>query len=482
MKAEIKQLIVDLLNSGVTKPNKILECLREKGLTLPKKSQLTNFLQVHRQNISPPILSLGSLENHVTSLRQIPEEEDKAYVTHCIFDYNDKWFGVSFSTRRLLNLTTNHSSIQCDATYKLCWEGFPILITGITDKKNTFHPISISITTGETARDYEFIFNSLKKAIGQSYKPSLLIADASEAITNGFAESFGTDFKRAYCSFHVLKNVDSKRNLVKNKSKWLELRNGIIEIQLSRSTDHFQAISKLWSKMYMDDPETKDFCNYLKEEYLDRRQNWYEGYALGFPSTNNGLEATNRWIKSQGTLRNRLPMGELMNFLIKQSNSWSYERNPSNPNCKFFAEEPLVSLKIETAAFQWSQAQPDIKFRTSGDGNHVTYFISASGKPKLKEDEINKYLRVTSNCSWRTFDGYLSSITRLWMVTLNKSNWKLSGCTCPFYLKKNICKHIVGLAINLKLTELSASAKDIPLGKKRKRGRPGKATKALIVD
>jgi len=41
---------------------------------------------------------------------------------------------------------------------------------------------------------------------------------------------------------------------------------------------------------------------------------------------------------------------------------------------------------------------------------------------------------------------------------------------------------MVGLAVNLKLTELSASVKDIPLGKKRKRGRPGKATKPLIVD
>jgi len=99
MKPGIKQYIVDLLSSGVSKPNKILESLRDKGLTPPRKSQLINFLLVHRQNTSPPILSLGSLESYVTNLRHIPEDEDKPYVTHCIFDYVEKWFRVSFSTR-----------------------------------------------------------------------------------------------------------------------------------------------------------------------------------------------------------------------------------------------------------------------------------------------------------------------------------------------------------------------------------------------
>jgi len=124
--------------------------------------------------------------------------------------------------------------------YKLCWEGFPVLITGVSDKQNTFHPISISVTTGETSRDYAFIFNALKISIGLTYKPTLLIADASEAITNGFSETFGTEFRRAFCSFHVMKNVDSNRHLVSNKVKWMQLRSTIAEMQLQDQRNIFK--------------------------------------------------------------------------------------------------------------------------------------------------------------------------------------------------------------------------------------------------
>jgi len=247
---------LDLVSSENCKPNKILESLQDKGLTPPKKSQLNNFLQVHRQKSNPAIVSLGGLQSYVSKFTQKPEDEDQAYVIYSIFDYNDKWFGISVSTRRLLTLIENKTSLQCDATYKLCWEGFPVLITGLSDKQNTFHPISISITTGETSRDYGFIFNALKIAICITYKPTLLIADASEAITNGFAETFGTEFRRAYCSFHVMKNVDSKRHLVNNKVKWIQLRSTIAEMQLARSPEHFQALQKLWSKLYKDDDDT----------------------------------------------------------------------------------------------------------------------------------------------------------------------------------------------------------------------------------
>ncbi len=57
--------------------------------------------------------------------------------------------------------------------------------------------------------------------------------------------------------------------------------------------------------------------------------------------------------------------------------------------------------------------------------------------------------------------------------------WIKSTCTCPIYLKNFICKHIVGLAIRLKKYEVVPEAKSIPIGEKRKRGRPAQAKKAL---
>jgi hypothetical protein len=44
-----------------------------------------------------------------------------------------------------------------------------------------------------------------------------------------------------------------------------------------------------------------------------------------------------------------------------------------------------------------------------------------------------------------------------------------------------ICKHIIGIAIRLKYVKPPPEARNISIQGKRKRGRPSKAKKALIV-
>jgi len=130
-------------------------------LEVPHKYQLNNFLQSKRRKQSPPVVSMGSLEDFVDNYSDRPTQVDCSYVIKSEFDYEGKWFGISVSTQRLLQLLDKHDGVQCDATYKLTWEGFPILITGLSDKDNVFHPVSMSLTFGETARDYRFIFKAL---------------------------------------------------------------------------------------------------------------------------------------------------------------------------------------------------------------------------------------------------------------------------------------------------------------------------------
>jgi len=99
--------------------------------------------------------------------------------------------------------------------------------------------------------------------------------------------------------------------------------------------------------------------------HLDMRQNWYEGFAPGYPSTNKGLEATNRWIKSQGTLGNRLPIADMINFLLKQSYTWSFERNFSNPNCNYSQKNPSSHFKLKHLHFSGLKVAqtPNIRLR-----------------------------------------------------------------------------------------------------------------------
>ena len=75
------------------------------------------------------------------------------------------------------------------------WIGLPIFLTGTTDTRKKFHPYTLSICTRETGDDFEFVFKSLKDALLKlyqyNYKPTSLIADGADAITNGFMAAFG---------------------------------------------------------------------------------------------------------------------------------------------------------------------------------------------------------------------------------------------------------------------------------------------------
>jgi hypothetical protein len=45
-----------------------------------------------------------------------------------------------------------------------------------------------------------------------------------------------------------------------------------------------------------------------------------------------------------------------------------------------------------------------------------------------------------------------------------------------------MCKHLVGMAIRLKLTKPPPAEKNVQINGKRRRGRPKQATKALLKD
>jgi hypothetical protein len=100
-----------------------------------------------------------------------PKDPDEPFVVHCTFDYDNNKFGVLVSTRRLLDNAKLSKGIQCDATYKL---------------DRVFHPVGISITSGEATEDFQFLFTGIKQSQMEGFGPQVLLSDAAEAITNGF--------------------------------------------------------------------------------------------------------------------------------------------------------------------------------------------------------------------------------------------------------------------------------------------------------
>ena len=151
----------------------------------------------------------------------VPENKHEPFVLDSWFDINDlipaaSNFRLSISTKNLLEISKLTSHICTDTTHKVIWQGFPVYSTGTTDMERHFHPTCLSICTNEIDEDFAFVFNSIRQSMlslfNFVYRPDTLMADAAEAITNGFMKAFRYKsidyFTRLQCFPHVDRNVD----------------------------------------------------------------------------------------------------------------------------------------------------------------------------------------------------------------------------------------------------------------------------------
>ena len=83
---------------------------------------------------------------------------------------------------------------------------------------------------------------------------------------------------------------------------------------------------------------------------------------------------------------------------------------------------------------------------------------------------------------WTTFDKFIEEENKVWCIQPNVENWKLGFCSCPFYAENYKCKHLTAISATLRLEGCSIplTAKQMPLGQKKKRGAPRKSAPALI--
>ena len=132
---------------------------------------------------------------------------------------------------------TKHITI--DATNKLIFQGFPVLLFGTTDRRKHFHPFGIAITSNEAKADFQFVFESLKNISCQifddfDYSPSIVIADGDKAISNGFQAAFPLSFdRRVMCFAHVIRRIDAQlKSFVSPSQKAIkeQIRNDILFI------------------------------------------------------------------------------------------------------------------------------------------------------------------------------------------------------------------------------------------------------------
>ncbi|CAF4494856.1 unnamed protein product, partial [Rotaria magnacalcarata] len=179
------------------KPKAIIEVLHECGITTPSIHQLNNFLRtIKSTKLDPTSISLGEIEQWcLKSSQSIPESDDAPFFAsyQIIYDddgdINENNFRFFITIKRLLQTASISKKIHADATYKLVWQGFPVLIIGATDLDRHFHLFGMAICSNEATQDFRFIFRALQKGMKklnlEEIDPDFLIADDADAIRVG---------------------------------------------------------------------------------------------------------------------------------------------------------------------------------------------------------------------------------------------------------------------------------------------------------
>lgn len=182
------------------KPKSILYNLVRKGFKPPTKSTLNNFLaKLRKERFGSVRLNYGTLEQWLAENVDVPSDENKPFIVKYYIQIDDdddekSKFRFLVSTKLLLKNAVNVDKIHTDATYKLNWQGFPVLLIGTTDSNRKFHPFGVAVCTNERSEDFEFIFQSLKYKVMELFEanvdPGVLICDAADSVHIGWEKVF----------------------------------------------------------------------------------------------------------------------------------------------------------------------------------------------------------------------------------------------------------------------------------------------------
>lgn len=488
---EMKEFIRDLFEKDVCKPNAILthiDSAREKhGLFQseenPGTRQIEYLVAKFRQGDSEPVVNLGDLMKWCQSNAIVPTNDDEPFVlSHAIStnEKNENGFHFCITTLRLLLMLSQAKKICIDATYKINWLGYPLIVLGTVDRKKKFHPMIYACSSNETTNDYKFIFESVKngisKCFNKTFSPEILIADGAEAIRNAFFDVFKESAALfIMCAAHMLRNV-KKRPLATKTNRNLIIED-IRKIQLAPNKSIFEMMSRLFLQKWKN--EEPDFVRYFKSEWLGDQCNWYEGAAEYTPSTNNALESYNSLIKRLVTFRRRLPLQEFLSTMKSMTANISMEFAKNN---RSIATEPEIARKnIIAAAEMNNNGFKKFKASTKKDVRNI-YVLPSQ---KCSEPNANeKYYKMLNKKEWKTFDEYITyGYQKFWLVKLSKENWTTkSSCTCPIFFKHYNCKHVVAVAVEEKLFKCPIEANPMILTRKKGPGRNKNASKGLVRD
>lgn len=469
---EVK-LAIEKLCDQKKKPLAILDHLVLSKLPVPKIYQIKNYMaQYKKSKFGAVTVSIAALRKILDRYSEIPETTDTPFVIHDL-PADAKYFRFFMTSKALMKNAIGAVSLNADATYKLMWQGFPLLVVGTTDLNKKLHVIGVAVCVNEREEDFAFMFSALKECALKLHNcivaPTTIVCDAAKSISNAFKAEFGAETKVIMCWAHMLRAVKRKiSSLVNNKDKQQQILKDIYFLQTISTVRRFQTARSLFVEKWSTE---EDFIEYFTDEWITQNPNWYEGAMQRVPSTNNALEALNGVIKSQFTFRERLSLPEFIQVLENLVSQFSRRYDTDLQ----FATEPSIARITWGLANNWVKLKLLLKKKRQVNGATVI---------AIQSSEYNSKVKILSSM-WPTLEDFKTFYNSKWYVTLASpdAKWLNALCSCPSYQKNFICKHIVGIAVRMGEVTIPDEIKsDITvIGGKRKRGRPASTKKAYII-
>lgn len=470
----VQAAIKELYENNVTKPKALALNLVKKGLEAPPSAKLKTYLKkLNDTKYGNDKINCGTLEKWLQDNSALPDSETQPFVLNYEMNYENEAnieFRFFVTSKLLLKQAIGSRNIHADATYKIIWQGFPVLAVGTTDLCRKFHPMGLAVCTTEQQKDYEFIFAAVKQGIhnifDQEFEPEFLIADAAGAIHNGAIKVFGPLIQIIMCWFHAHKNISDKVPMyLKELNKQTQFFSDLNQLQVAKTKDIFDIAVKLFMDKWRD--ESPELVAYFENQWILKNGNWYEAFAKLTPSTNNAVESNNRVMKDDHTLRERMDLGKFRTAIFEMISTWTMEYASGLKTVTIDA--PEIKLDLWTKGYQF--AKTNVKVTSRRHGSHIIYRSTSSDK-------------IDDSTDWNDFDSFKKNSfcfhDTKFEYPAKRENWLRSECDCRDYFKLYMCEHIIGISIRLKLVVPPVEAKSVPIGQKRKRGRPAKAKSALV--
>ena len=155
-----------------------------------------------------------------------------------------------------------------------------------------------------------------------------------------------------------------KAMLSNDKKVRTEILNDIDKLQLSKNKTTFEMVTKLFLKKWANQER---FVQYFSNEWIGLKNGWYKGLEIYVPSTNNALKATNRVIKDEDTVRERLVLSRFTVVALSIVKKWSKERNPTGINSKTFEHQSSIPLSCWTDGYNWVKLNKEVISILNGD-------------------------------------------------------------------------------------------------------------------